>query len=214
MEVIKWLPLACMLLLWGCAPRPDAADDPVGDMLAMMEGTYETEPDATPDAELPDLLDRRVRVVAPAFGTHVVYWQLNSGPDREVYRQRLLSFAADGDRIVQTTWSFVAPEKFVDAFDSPDSFANLSDADVEPTLPDGCDQVWQKTEGGWYGSVNPDTCRVWSERRQQWRRIGAEAMVLPDAYLQAERGFDDDGKQLFGTEPGDMYRLTRAAGNR
>jgi hypothetical protein len=214
MEVIKWLPLACAALLWGCAPRPDSAGDPVGDMLAVMEGTYATEPNAAPDAELPDLLDRRVRVVAPAFGAHVVYWQLNSGPDREVYRQRLLSFAAEGDRIVQTTWSFVAPEKFVDAFDSPGLFADLSDADVEPTLPEGCDQVWQKTADGWYGSVNPDTCRVWSERRQQWRRIGAEAMVLQDAYLQAERGFDDDGKQLFGTRPGDMYRLTRTAANR
>jgi len=183
--------------------------DMVADMLASMEGTYRSDPAVLADAELPDLLDRRVRVDAPAFGEHVVYWQLNSGPEREVYRQRLLVFTAAGDEIVQATWSFREPEQFADAFDAPGLFADLTEADVEPTLPDGCDQVWSRTDDGWYGRVNPDSCRVWSERRQQWRRIGAEAMVLPDAYLQAERGFDDEGTQLFGTKPGEMYRLER-----
>jgi len=200
--------LACLpWLLNGAAAHADI----VTDMLASMEGTYRSDPAVPADAELPDLLDRRVRVAAPAFGEHVVYWQLNSGPEREVYRQRLLVFTAapDSDEIIQATWSFREPERFVDAFAAPDLFAGLTEADAEPALPDGCDQVWSRTDDGWYGRVDPDTCRVWSERRQQWRRIGAEARVLPDAYLQAERGFDDEGTQLFGTKPGDMYRLER-----
>jgi len=200
-----------LALLASTALLADDRVEPVDDMLAMMEGTYQSDPAAPADAELPDLLDRRVRVAVPALGGQVVYWQLNSGPGREVYRQRLLAFAAasDGDRVIQTTWSLRDPEKFVDAFDAPGLFADLTENDVEPSLPDGCDQVWRRKGDGWYGRVDPDTCRVWSERRQQWRRIGAEAMVLPDAYLQAERGFDDEGTQLFGTKPGEMYRLMR-----
>lgn len=184
---------------------------PVDDMLRMMEGTYRSDPASTdPDAELPDLQDRRARVSAPAFGEYVVYWQLNEGPERKIYRQRLLVFEArDDGTIVQTTWSFREPEKFVDAFELAELFASLTPEDVEATLPDGCDQVWRKSDDGWYGSVSPDSCRVWSERRQMWRRIGAEAKVEPDAYWQAERGFDDEGTQVFGTKPGEMYRLAR-----
>lgn len=189
-----------------------AADqgDGVQDMLDMMVGSYQSDPSAEPDAELPDLLDRRVRIKAPALGEHAIYWQLNSGPEQKVYRQRILTFAADEDgQIIQTTWSLREPEKFIDAFASPELFAQLKPDDVEASLPDGCDQIWRRSGDGWYGSVSPDTCRVWSERRQMWRRIGAEARVSPDAYFQAERGFDDDGNQVFGTKPDELYRLDR-----
>jgi hypothetical protein len=180
-------------------------------MLAMMEGTYRIDPAALVGEEMPELLDRRVRVDAPNIGKHVVYWQLNSGPDEKVYRQRLLVFvpSTKGEEIVQVTWSLRDSEQFVDAFDDEALFATLTHADLEQSLPEGCDQVWDRTENGWYGRVSPDICRVWSERRQMWRRIGAEAKVEPDAYWQAERGFDDDGKQVFGTKPGEMYRLQR-----
>jgi hypothetical protein len=185
-------------------------DEEIRDMLNMMQGTYQSDPTEEPDEELPDLLDRRVVVSAPALGRHVVYWQLNSGPERKVYRQRILTFAAGDDgQIVQTTWSLRDPEAFVDAFASPERFAPLTSDNVEASLPDGCDQVWRRSEDGWYAEVDPDTCRVWSERRQMWRRIGAEARVAPDAYFQAERGFDDDGNQVFGTKPGELYRLNR-----
>lgn len=123
---------ACLLgLLTNAAV--DAA--PIDDMLAMMAGTYYSDSAAAPtDAELPDLLDRRARVTAPAFGEHVMYWQLNSGPEREVYRQRLLVFeATPGGEIIQKTWSFLQPEKFVDAFDNRDLFAGLSRALADRT---------------------------------------------------------------------------------
>lgn len=199
--------VALAFVVDACAADQDGG---VQDMLDMMVGSYQSDPSAEPDAELPDLLDRRVRIEAPALGTHAIYWQLNSGPEREVYRQRVLTFAAGEDgQIVQATWSLREPEKFVDAFNAPALFAQLTPQDVEASLPDGCDQIWRRSEDGWYGSVSPDTCRVWSERRQMWRRIGAEARVAPGAYFQAERGFDDDGNQVFGTKPGELYRLDR-----
>ncbi|MFQ5636359.1 MAG: chromophore lyase CpcT/CpeT [Gammaproteobacteria bacterium] len=212
----RWTPpwravaTACMALSTGVGVTAADDPDPVEDMLAMIEGTYRSVPGEPADAELPDLLDRRARVTAPALGDHVVYWQLNSGSERDVYRQRLLVFvAADNGEIVQTTWSLRKPEKFVDAFDNPDLFTDLGANDVEPSLPTGCEQIWHRTPAGWYGSVSADSCRVWSQRRQMWRRIGAEAKVTADALWQAERGFDDDGTQVFGTKTGELYRLDR-----
>jgi len=208
----EWTLMACGMLLpaLGAQAGQNGADDSVRAMLAMMEGTYRSDPTVATDAELPDLLDRRVLVQAPTFGDYVMYWQLNSGPDSEVYRQRLLVFeATDDGEIVQTTWSFRTPERFVDAFDAPELFAELAADAVVATLPKGCDQVWRRTNTGWEGSVSPENCRVWSERRQMWRRIGADARLEADAYWQAERGFADDGRQVFGTPPGELYRLDR-----
>jgi hypothetical protein len=197
-------------LLWGGTIDAKDPDREVREMLEMMQGRYQSDPTEQTDAELPNLTDRRVIVDVPFLGEHVVYWQLNSGPERKVYRQRLLVFTPGNDgQIVQATWSLREPGNFVDAFDSPELFTALTSDDVEASLPDGCDQVWVRSEDGWYGSVNPDTCRVWSERRQMWRRIGAEARVASDACFQTERGFDDEGNQVFGTKPGEMYRLDR-----
>jgi hypothetical protein len=209
---IKFFGLPMLTLLcFAIAAAAEKPDDDLDAMLAMMAGTYRTNPADLVGEEMPELLDRHVRVDAPAIGAYVVYWQLNSGPDEKVYRQQVLVFmrAESGDEIVQQAWSLREPAKFIDAFDDPAVFASLKTTDLQPSLPDGCDQLWRKTEDGWYGRISPDTCRVWSERRKMWRRIGAEAKVEADAYWQGERGFDDDGKQLFGTQPGDMYRLQR-----
>ena len=212
----KCCAILALAMLSGAATIAGAADDSgveLDAMLAMMEGTYRTDPAELQGEEIPELLDRHVRVDAPAIGRHVVYWQLNSGPDEKVYRQQLLVFsrASDSGEVVQTAWSLPESERFVDAAGDDPLFATLTMEDLSPSLPEGCDQVWRKSENGWHGRIDPDTCRVWSERRQMWRRIGAEARVEPDAFWQTERGFDDDGKQLFGTAPGKLYRLGRIA---
>lgn len=178
----------------------------------MLEGAYQTRPESAADnAEIPQLSDRHMRVSAPALGEHVMYWQLNSGPEQEVYRQRVLIFEA-GDApgtVKQFTWSLPEPERYIDAWRIPEQFTSLRREDLVGELPADCVQVWQPRDDGWYGRVDPDACRVWSERRQAWRGIEGEAMVTPAAYFTAERGFDADGKQVFGTAPGEYYVLDR-----
>jgi len=186
------------------------AKDQLDELLSMLEGEYRTaEPDQRARDE-PLLCDRRVRVEAPLIGEHVIYMQINKGEDEALYRQILMVFDTTSDGgISQTSWRFNEPASFVDQFDGKEAFAALSKDDLQPALPNGCGQTWRKKDSGWYGYTNPDTCRIWSKRRQMFRRIESETLVASDGLLRSERGFDDEGIQIFGTEPGKYYRLKR-----
>lgn len=186
-----------------------AGEDPASELMAKLVGSYRTT--ELKEGENP-MWDRRQVVELSAMGTTGVYWQLNTGEEEKLYRQRLLTFRNnDNGSVTQLTWNFAAPEKVVNQFNNTTLFAALTEADVEQGLPDGCEQVWRRDGDSWLGVVDPATCRLWSERREQWRRIGAEARLYPDALWQVERGFDDDMKQLFGTPAGEYHKLDRVA---
>lgn len=193
---------------------PGTTGESVNALIDLMVGEFRSKPDeGGGDDQFELLVDRRAVVNVPHLGRHVVYWQLNTGEDERVYRQRLLvfEFVPERDAIVQTTWSFREPGIFVDAFTSPERLAAISSADLERTLPAGCEQIWRPEEQGWAAHLEAKDCRIWSERRESWRLIEAEAKVTAEAYWQAERGFDDAGKQVFGTPPGQLYRLDRVS---
>ncbi len=205
---------ACGLWLLVCVlpGLPAHAQPDVDELLTLLEGSYTSDGAVQAgDTEDPLLTDRHVRVSAPALGEHVMYWQLNSGAEQKVYRQRLLVFepGAEPGTVRQIAWSLPEPPRFVNAWESPALFAGFTREDVVEDLPASCAQLWQRRDDGWYGRVDPAVCRIWSERRQAWRRIEGEAFVTADNYLTAERGFDDAGTQVFGTAPDEYYVLRR-----
>jgi hypothetical protein len=187
-----------------------ADSEQIDHLLNLMQGEFRNDHGSLAEGE-PVLQDRRIRVDAPQLGEYVVYMQVNSGKELKVYRQRLLVFTRDpdGGTVLQHTWAFKNPDRFVDGFEKPELFRDVGPEDLELTLPEGCIQKWTVIADGWSGRVDPETCLIWSERRQSWRRIGAELKLTPGLMLQAERGFDEDGKQVFGTPPGDLYELPR-----
>ena len=193
---------------------PGTTGESVNALIDLMAGEFRSKPDdGSSDDQFELLVDRRTVIHAPQLGSHVVFWQLNTGEDEQLYRQRLLvfEFVPDRDAIIQTTWSFREPGNFVDAFTDSQRLAAISLDDLERTLPVGCEQTWRPAEQGWAALLKAKDCRIWSERRKSWRLIEAEVKVTAEAYWQAERGFDDAGKQVFGTPPGQLYRLERVS---
>lgn len=190
----------------------EPGDDAIASLISLMIGEYRSNPDELSDGTDSDLfLDRRIAVSAPYLGRHVVYWQLNTGENERLYRQRLLVFesAPERDAIRQSTWSFRDPGAWQDALEQPDRLASIDGDDIERTLPARCDLTWRRAEEGWAARMESGNCRIWSERRQAWRRLEAAAIVTAAAYWQVERGFDDAGVQVFGTPPGESQRLER-----
>lgn len=173
-----------------------------------MTDVFETAPD-DPDN---DIRDHRVRVDAPALEGVWIYYQLNTGPERKVYRQRLirLSLADDGDTIIQETFGLNDAAAYVDAWDNTGLLNALTPDDFDSYFDKGCEQRWRATgDNAWAGYVDPETCKIYSERRQANISIEAEAYLDDEAYRQTERGFDAQGEQLFGGVPGELIVLYR-----
>ena len=190
------------LALAACVTPPEQS--PAQALAAEMAGTFET---AIGSEEA--MRDKRV-AISPLGPGEWLYYQVNHKSDLSVYRQRILQLESLPDgRVRQTAWTFDDAAAHVDLWDKPDRRAVLSLEDLSPGLEDGCAQFWTQEGDLWTGSVDAGTCIISSTRRGTEIRIGAESMLDSESLSLAERGFDLAGQQLWGTEPGDYYRLTR-----
>lgn len=205
------------IALAACASQNDISEAPASSemteadveaLASLMTDVFETAPD-DPDN---NIRDQRVRFKTPALEGVWLYYQLNTGEERSVYRQRVthLTLSDDASAILQKTYRLKEPERYVDAWSKPDLLAATTQDDIEPFFEDGCEQVWKmEGDGSWRGYVDPKTCRIFSERRQKYISIEAEAELSENTYKQTERGIDSDGTVLFGTEPGEFIVLYR-----
>ena len=191
-----------------------AADQTMLDELAdLMAGRFDNQAaiDAGEVDESSFLSDWRQRIDAPRLGDTVLYLQLNDGADRGLYRQRILVLSIDSatDSIKQVAYTLKNAEQYADAMSTSEVFSDLGPDDVERMFDDGCAQHWTRTEDGFRGHVSPETCRIISSRTGNPRRIEALSLITATTLDLAERGFDDDGNQLFGSAAGETTRLTR-----
>lgn len=211
--------LSAAIALAGCttyhsAPAPDTSsvktltDADLDAFVALMIDVFETAPN-DPDN---NIRDQRVQIDAPALDGAWVYYQLNTGEDRKVYRQRVihLSISENEDALIQRTYGLNEPASYVDAWQNPALLSALTKEKMKPYFEDGCNQVWRRdAANSWKGYVDPTTCSIFSERRQSHISIEAEAQLDETSYRQTERGFDANGNKLFGTAPGELIVLYR-----
>jgi hypothetical protein len=73
--------------------------------------------------------------------------------------------------------------------------------EMGPAEGPGCRQIWRADGAVLIARVEPETCVITGKRGDQ-RRIEGETRLSADAIGLIERGFDLEGHQLFGTEPG------------
>lgn len=180
------------------------ADSNLDRLDELMQGKFEAV-----DPERP-FTDQRFRINAPELGNYVYYYQINSGPEMKVYRQRILIVTLNDSGLPsQDALVLTDPDAYAGA--SPDAFSGFGDDDVESFMPEGCEQVWTPTEDGFKGYVDPTTCVIISSRSGKPRGIEAEVVLDAERMLSAERGYDENGEQLFGTEPGEFLELRRVS---
>lgn len=200
-----------MALLLVCLAVPALAADEVPAierLAAVMEGRWDSHAGPTQLPAEQRFVDLRVRIDAPTIGRWVFYQQLNQHEHLELYRQRILvlSIGSDG-RLLQRAYAFSRPEDYVDA--PAERFAGLQPEALKPPMAEGCEQVWLQTETGFQGRVDPATCTVMSLRTGRPRGIESQNLLTDDTLSLVERGFDEQGQQVFGTPPGEHMLLYR-----
>lgn len=196
-------------LLFACLTSPSGLSQ-IDQLLQCLDGTYIGE-SVNSVGESSPMQDMRRVIDAPAIGSHVVYWEVRTGNEQKLYRQRLLTYTTDEvtSEIIQRTWrlndGLSWPDQISDEF-----FLTLSIDDINSQLGELCVNKWQKQDQVWRSYLNPDNCRIWSDKRKKFRRIEGESILTNKHLKQAERGFSDDGsKQEFGTPQGEFHTLIR-----
>ncbi|MEP2751449.1 MAG: chromophore lyase CpcT/CpeT [Parasphingorhabdus sp.] len=197
----------------GCAPSEDiiAIDGQENgqavQLAGMMAGRF---------AEQGDIAIYDFRAKLPSMGEgQWLYYQRDrgkrdAGDTREAYRQRVLQLVNRPDgKVAQITWSLKEPAGYAVAPNDPVLLASLTRDALVPTLEPGCQQIWVLESGTWRGRVDPAQCTIFSKRRNQRIAIGSETRLTKSTLQEAERGFDLDGKQLWGTAPGAFSTMQR-----
>ena len=158
------------------------------------------------------IIDGRLRVDNLGEEGVWIYSQLNTGDELSLYRQRFHHLMLSDDRmqVIQRSYAHTDPDKFIDVWENPAVLARLRKSDLEPVLDADCAQIWTlDVEGRWRGVVDPHRCKVFSERRQETIRIGADSYYQGDDFGTSERGFDEGMNPIWGSAPGEFIILTR-----
>ncbi|MFK8031597.1 MAG: chromophore lyase CpcT/CpeT [Gammaproteobacteria bacterium] len=201
-----------LMLLSACSTTPQPTTSlELAKLATYFEGHFDTHAKPGSRTSVRHTLSRQ-RVTAPALGEHVYYSQSNRGQKLKLYRQRILVLEADTStgQIVQRSFTLNNPEKFIDARTGDPVLSGLTANDIQPLFDKGCDQFWAQTKEDFYGYVDPSTCRVFSKRRNEYRRIETETRLSRSGVALAERGFDNQMNQEFGMKPGEALFLHRA----
>lgn len=200
--------LALLVLVSGLTACQSTASDKadITAFVSLVENTFETPAEGAEN----NIRDRRVRIVSDALDGVWFYTQLNTGPERKLYRQRIsnLSLSQDEGAIIQKTYGLNQPEKYVDAWDNPELLGDLKRTDFKSYFDEGCEQIWRpQADGSWLGYVDPKSCVISSKRRNKDIRIESEGFLSKDIYRTNERGYAMDMTFLWGTQPGEYIDL-------
>jgi hypothetical protein len=198
-------------VLWGpAAIAPQTSPDAELERLAsLLVGDYFSAGDAGVREDRPIYM--RIRRVDPPPGRRLALYaeMRHDGAGGELYRQRLYVFdeAPGRPANVMRAWSFVDADAAARLIDDPALLRRSSLATTD-TLGPGCEMVWRADGGGFVGRVDPATCRITGKRGDQ-RRIEAVTRIDARAIGQLERGYDLEGKLLFGSPGGQLNTWPR-----
>ncbi|MEP3227160.1 MAG: chromophore lyase CpcT/CpeT [Parasphingorhabdus sp.] len=185
----------------------EEAKDPAQQLAAMMAGKF-TESGDTP------IYDFRFPLPAMGKGQWIYYQRdrgkREAGDKRTAYRQRVFQLLTQPNGMVtQITWRLKNPDAYNTASHNPRQLLSLKHSALVRMFTKGCEQRWTYDGVQWSGRVDPKSCMIFSKRRNRTIAIGSQTNLSQKGLQEAERGFDLDGNQLWGTAPGAYSEMLR-----
>ncbi len=146
------------------------------------------------------------RIDAPAGQTLALYAEMrHDTANGELYRQRVYLFDETPGRAANTmrALGFADSAAATRLIDDPAALRRDALRTTE-ILAGGCETSWRVDGAGFTGRVDPATCEITGKRGDR-RRIESITRISADSIGQLERGFDLDGKLLFGNANDELY---------
>lgn len=181
-----------------------ANESPVQDLTQLLIGDYFSAADGGVKEGRPIYM--RVRAVqSPMPDKVALYAEMrHDGADGELYRQRAYLFDITAtEPIVMQALTFDDPAAAATLVNDPAVWVR-SNLTTKIALVEGCDTRWIRDAEGFLGTVDPATCIITGKRGDQ-RRIESRTKITRKFVGQLERGYDVDGKLLFGNADGELY---------
>jgi hypothetical protein len=170
-------------------------------LLKTIGGVYEA-PTTSKDADVKTIS------ITPINGSAIgddVFFVKYTKTDGSIYRQRVMVFQFENDKILSESMSFLSDSTFRDLDRNVEKAKNLKIFDLKPSL--GCKENWQKVGDEFIAQIND--CPFKSARRNSNILISSRMMVSKTGMATTEQGKDESGKVLFGSLNGYALKLNR-----
>jgi hypothetical protein len=203
---MRFLVFAALMFLSACATTPGAAlDKELRALTSLLVGDYFSAADGGVREGRPIYM--RIRAIDPPAGHSVALYaeMRHDSVTGDLYRQRVYLFDESPKRgaNVMRALSFDDGAAAARLMEDKTLLAQGSLATKEPLAP-GCVTVWTRVGEAFTGIVDPKTCQITGRRGDQ-RRIESRTRISRSAIEQLERGYDLEGKLLFGNPSDDLY---------
>jgi len=155
----------------------------------------------------------RIRRIEPPPGQALaLYAEMRHDDVRgELYRQRLYLFdeAPGRERNIMRALSFEDGAAASRLVEDPAALRRDGLRTTDP-LGAGCNTTWRADGTAFVGRVEPAACEI-TGRRGDRRRIESITRIAAGSIGQLERGFDLEGRLLFGNPTDELYVWPRVA---
>lgn len=187
-----------LALVAACAPRDTRPVDPVARAAALMAGQFDSRAQAAADpAYLPVTLAMVPLWPGRGDGHWLYVEQALADAPANPYRQRVYRLRADGaGGVVSEVYVIRDPGRFVRGWETG-ALADLREADLQPRT--GCAVHLQPDGDGFRGGTRGRDC-ISRLRGSAW--ASADVVLGPDGLSSWDRGFDPEGRQVWGAAQG------------
>lgn len=198
-------------------PAQPEALTPDQELSRLMVSTFVTEKsDIAEDESNSKIQDRRIALSSDNLPGTWLYYQLETGVENKLYRQRVIKLTSiDENTVVQELYTPKDMAAWQDAWNKPEVVSSASLEDFDVSLNKGCEQVWTRvaskppSDPQWRGYVDPEKCKIFSKRRSKEILIEGESVLSLELIKHAERGFSVDRQQIWGSAPDEFNTLIR-----
>lgn len=200
-----------VVLLAGCASRPDPGVEFAAELARMLGGSYDNLAQARAGGAPMALRLVVAPVRAPRIGEHVFYVQEMAADDaRRVLSQRLLVLrpSVEGERALLSTADLTEPVRWRDGHLNRELFLGMLPEDLRPRS--GCDVLVTRSAAGFTGSGGTG-CRIAAAGTGETLRVEQRLELDADGLALLELRRDAAGAAVQGGSPDSWYRFARRA---